>query len=277
MNPNDQLTFATTLARSAGEIVRAHFGRAQRLTKTHAAASREAVTEVDRASQRHIVSALKKQFPTDGIIGEENEAGDAITFDVSNPAGRNWVIDPIDGTNNFLAGLGNFAVCIGLLEAGMPTLGVVYDVTRDILYSARAGNGAYSNDTRVRAPTTPLSDASLIMITSNLTEPGGHCPTWAARWLAQNTWKLRLLGSAALEAAAVAAGVAHAAITIKGKLWDCVAPAALILEAGGVITAPTGKPIFPFDLRNYAGATVPFLAGSPTAHATLLADILKNC
>src|SRR5215203_7022175 len=101
------LQYAIDLARGAGAIVLEHYGKVERLTKPHAAASDEAVTEADRASQRHIVAGLRKRFPDDGIIGEESETGTSITFDCSNPMGRNWVIDPIDGTNNFVSGLGN--------------------------------------------------------------------------------------------------------------------------------------------------------------------------
>src|SRR5690242_6882808 len=133
MSLSHDLQYAADLARGAGKIALEHWGKVERLTKTHIAASSEAVTEADRAAQRFIVNGLRKRFPDDGVVGEENDAGDAITFDVKNFAGRCWVIDPIDGTNNFIAGLGMFCVCIGLLEAGQPVLGIVYDVTRDAL------------------------------------------------------------------------------------------------------------------------------------------------
>ena len=113
----------------------------------------------------------------------------------------------------------------------------------------------------------------MIMFTSNLLTRG-RCPDWAHRFLAQEHWKLRILGSAALEAAYVAAGVAHAAVTVNGKLWDVAAAAALVLEAGGVITDFNGRPIFPFDLTAYAGAKVPFLAAGPAAHRPLL-DLIR--
>src|SRR2546423_998468 len=99
------LQYAVELARRAGAIILEQYGKVERLTKTHSAASDEAVTEADRASQRLIVAGLRKRFPTDGIIGEESETGTSITFDCTNPTGRNWVIDPIDGTNNFVSGL----------------------------------------------------------------------------------------------------------------------------------------------------------------------------
>src|SRR5579862_3637481 len=192
MNLNEDLQYVIELARSAGALVLKHYGKVDRLVKRHD----EAVTEADRASQRLIVSGLRKRFPNDGVVGEENETGDAITFDVSTPGGRNWVIDPIDGTNNFIAGLGVFAVCIGLLDAGKPVLGVVYDVTRDQLFASAAGQGAWLGTQRISALTTPLGDKTMLMLTSNLVCPDGKAPAYARRWLDQTTWKIRMLGSA---------------------------------------------------------------------------------
>ena len=267
------LQYAIDLARGAGRIVLDHYGKVERLTKTHVAAQEEAVTEADRASQRFIVAGLRRRFPDDGVVGEESETGQSITFECHDPRGRNWVIDPIDGTNNFIAGLGAFAVCIGLMDRGEPVLGVVYDVTRDLPYAAARGEGAWLGTRRLRAAQTPLSDSSMLMITSNMIGADGRCPAWGARWLAQTNWKLRILGSAALEAVQVAAGVAHGAVTVNGKLWDAAAAAAVVLEAGGVMTDFAGREIFPFDLARYEGAKVPFLAAGPAAHATLLREI----
>src|SRR5205823_8749701 len=103
-----------------------------------------------------------------------------------------------------------------------------------------------------------------------------RCPDWACKFLAQQTWKLRILGSAALEATYVAAGIAHGAVTVNGKLWDVTAAAAIILEAGGVMTDLRGNAIFPFDLRRYNGAKVPFLATTPAAQKPLLELIGSN-
>lgn len=272
---SQDLQYAVELARGAGKIILDKYGKVERLTKTHSAASDEAVTEADRASQRLIVAGLRKRWPGDGIVGEESETGESITADFADPRGRVWVIDPIDGTNNFVAGLGNFCVCIGLLEAGYPILGVVYDVTRDLLYSSARGQGAWLNTTRLQVRPEPLNESSLIMLTSNLLT-NGRLPSYVPRWLTQSSWKMRMLGSAALEAVQVAAGVAHGAVTINGKLWDVAAPAAIVLEAGGSITSFDGRPIFPFDLRNYTGAKVPFLAAAPGARDPLLREMREN-
>lgn len=269
------LQFAVELARGAGKIVLEHYGKVERLTKTHAMTTGEAVTDADRASQRFIVAGLRRRFPDDGIVGEESDTGDSITFECPDPAGRVWVIDPIDGTNNFVAGLGAFGVCIALLQAGEPVLGVVYDVTRDLAYSAAKGHGAWIGTRRLAVNPNPLSDSSVVMLTSNLLDKNGNCPPFPTRWLAQTNWKIRILGSAALEAAQVAAGVAQAAITMNGKLWDVAAPAAIVAEAGGLILDLQGKPIFPFDLAGYTGAKVPFIATTPAARAVMLDEIAR--
>ncbi len=270
------LHYAIEIARGAGRIPLDHFGKVARQTKTHAATTDEAVTEADRATQRYIVAELRKRFPDDGIIGEENDVGDAITNERGARGQRVWVIDPIDGTNNFVAGFPNFAVCIGLLDAGLPVLGVVFDVCRDLMYAAAKGQGCWVNNRPIACLHTPLNDSSLLMMTSNCTDARGRAPAYAVRWISQTTWKLRMIGSAALEAAQVAAGIAHGAITVNGKLWDVAAPAALVLEAGGLITDLAGNAIFPFNLTNYAGAKVPFLAAAPNAHADLLREINQS-
>ena len=276
MNLPPDLQFVMDVARQAGALVLEQWGKVDRLTKTHAATTDEAVTEADRASQRLIVAELRERFPNDNIVGEENDTGSAITAEINDPMGRTWVIDPIDGTNNFICGYGGFAVCIGLMEKGSPTMGAVYDVARDQMYAAAKGYGAWRDKKQIRVLDTPLSNSSMLMVTSNLLDKAGKCPQWACRWIGQTDWKIRMIGSAALEAVHVASGVAHGAVTVNGKLWDIVAPAAVVLEAGGSITTLTGGPVFPFDLRNYSGAKVPFLAAAPNARQPLLDELAKG-
>jgi len=267
MSFRPELDFAIELAHGAGRIVSDHYGKVDRLTKRQA----EAVTVADRQSQAFIVAALRKKFPGDGIVGEENDTGDAITFDCPNPMGRNWVIDPIDGTNNFVSGLGNFAVAIGLMDAGRPVLGVVFDVTRNLLYSAAKGEGAWLGTQPIKVLPTPAGDSALIMLTSNFLYEDGSAPNYPLKWLTQTNWKVRMLGTAAIESAMVASGVAHGAVTVNGKLWDCIAPVAIVLEAGGIVTDLKGGELFPFDLRDYTGKRVPFVAAGPAAHGSLVA------
>jgi myo-inositol-1(or 4)-monophosphatase len=162
-----------------------------------------------------------------------------------------------------------------LIEKGEPVLGVVHDVVRGWSYAGARGRGATLNGQAISAPVTDMGDSSLLMLTSNLLI-NNKLPGWAPHWLSQTNWKVRVLGSAALEACQVAAGLAHAAVTVNGKLWDIAAPAAIVLEAGGAITDLAGNPIFPFDLRNYTGARVPFVAAGKAALPTILREIREH-
>lgn len=261
------------LARRGGELAREQLGQVARQLKR----GEEAVTEADRAVQRLIVAELGRLFPGDGIIGEENDDGSAITNRA--PAAGNsrvWVIDPIDGTNNYVAGFGAFAVCIGLLEAGQPTLGVVYDIMRDEAYLGRADAGAWHVRGGTWQPTRALASTpgpqSLLMLTSNLLVNGAF-PRWAVRLLTVTPWKVRMLGSAALECVQVGAGTAHGALTLNGKLWDVAAAAAVVLAAGGKVTDFTGKDVFPIDLAGYSGGKVPFIATTPAMTPLLVAEL----
>ncbi|MBA3686606.1 MAG: inositol monophosphatase [Planctomycetes bacterium] len=267
--PDSDLHHIITLAQHAGDLIRASWGKAERQTKRGGA---EAVTEIDRLSQRLIIAGLRDRHPDDGIIGEESDSGEGITNTAPTTGERVWVIDPLDGTNNFVAGLGHVAVCIGLLDRGMPVLGVVHDVARDQTFAAARGEGAWLDTRPILAATTPLSERALLMMTSNLLIDG-RLPPFLTRWLTRSPCKVRMLGSAALEAVQVAAGIAHGALTLNGKLWDLVAPAAILAEAGATVTDLAGQPVFPYDLTGYSGAKVPFLAGGPLAHRELLEDM----
>ena len=272
---NSDLIWLNDLARRGGALARDQRGQVERLLKR----GEEAVTEADRAVQRLIVSALNERYPSDGIIGEENDDGSAITNRPPTSGNRVWVIDPIDGTNNYIAGYGAFAVCIGLLVDGMPVMGVVHDISRDESYVGDTSVGAWIVRAGTWHPTTAQvtepGPQSLLMITSNLLI-GGTLPAWSMRLLTVTPWKLRMLGSAALECAHVGAGTACGAITLNGKLWDVVAAAAVVLAAGGRVTDFTGKDVFPFDLTGYSGGKVPFLAAAPRAQPILLAELAHN-
>ena len=261
------------LARQGGDLARELFGQVARQVKR----GEEAVTEADRAVQRLIVAALRQRFPHDGIIGEENDDGSAITNQApTSGSQRVWVIDPIDGTNNYVAGFGACAICIGVLEAGSPVLGVVHDFTRDESYVGQVGAGAWRVQDGTWHPTRVIADVpgpqSLLMLTSNLLV-AGHMPRWAHRLLTMTPWKVRMVGSAALECVYVGAGIASGALTLNGKLWDVVAAAAVVLAAGGRITDFSGEDVFPIDLTGYSGGKVPFIAAGPGMLPYLVAEL----
>jgi myo-inositol-1(or 4)-monophosphatase len=271
------LVWAIRQARAAAADAAAHLGTAERLTKTHATTSDEAVTEHDRAVQRRLLAAIRARCPDDGLLGEESDDGDGITNLPPVRGDRVWVIDPLDGTNNFVAGFGAVGVCVGRLAAGTPDLGVVHDLARGETWCGMPGHGAWrvvgEEAWPVHAQTGALTAKSLVMLTSNLLDRDGRIPAPVQAWLHQLVWKPRMLGSAALEAALVGGGIAHAAYSPNAKLWDLVAAAAVVLAAGGVVSGPTGTPVFPYPVAGYTGAKVPFLVGGPAAHRQLVADL----
>ena len=268
------LVHAIATAREAAALALDLYGQVERLSKR----GDEAVTEADRGCQRLIVERLLARHPADGIIGEENDDGSAITNRPPASGQRVWVIDPIDGTNNYVAGYAGWAPCIGLLDQGVPLLGVVHDAVRNWTYAAAAGHGAWlivgdEAPRPLRVTSAPVSSNALFMVTCNLFDAQGRLPTWGHRLLSTQPWKLRMIGSAALEAVQVAAGVAHGALTMQGKLWDVAAPAAIVLAAGGEILRFDGTPLFPLDLTGYSGAKTPFLATAPQFSAGLVAEL----
>ena len=270
------LAYVIDLAQRAGALALVHQGHVERQLKR----GTEAVTAADRACQALIIDGLMSRYPDDGVIGEENDDGSAITNRACRRGTRVWVIDPIDGTNNYVTGLDQCAVCIGLLEDGYPTLGVVHDIFNQRTFAAAQGHGAWvlgptdAPARAIRAATTPMGPSSLVMMTANLMIDGNLAP-WAMWLFTQHEWKIRMLGASALETVQVATGAAHIAVTLNGKLWDVAAPAAVLLEAGGRLTTREGVDIFPYNLTDYTGAKVPFVASAPAATGTFLAALRR--
>jgi myo-inositol-1(or 4)-monophosphatase len=219
------------------------------------------VTDVDIAIQKRLVERIQASFPDDGIVAEEGLAND--------PGAREfvWVLDPLDGTNNFALGIPCFSVSIGLLRQGLPHAGVVHDPSTGFTCSVMRGHGAIAGGQRLRLAGRPLTAASNMAVRVPL-DPGLIAAT--VGWLRR--FKLRGFGSVALHLAYAAMGALDIVLDHKATLWDLTAGAAILLEAGGTITDPRGRPLFPPSAAAYGGAPMPFLAGNETAHAEALAD-----
>lgn len=259
---DDRLALARGLAQQGGQLALRlfrHVGFEQKLDD-------ERVTEADRAVQQLIHDAVRAAFPHDGFIGEE--AADAKVFTEQPTAEYCWIVDPIDGTNNYSIGLPFWCVSIGVFRDGQPCIGVVHDPLRDETHHAMIGAGCYRNDDPLAVLTTPLGPNTHYGMPSLIVPP---FPAYAARWFER--YKCRDLGAIALQLAYVAAGYLHWTLGFRSKLWDIAAAAALVLEAGGRITALDGTPLFPMDLAAEDGSNIPILASNGTAHDELLADV----
>lgn len=185
------------------------------------------VSEADRRCETVIVEALSGAFPEDGFVGEEGASRNLEAEAI-------WVIDPIDGTHNFLTGIPFWCVSIGLVSAGRPILGLIYDPLRDELFSAAEGSGAFLDGLPMRVTgETDLTRARVCVGFSYRRPIAAHVRALEA--LLDARCEYLRLGSGALALAYVAAGRFEAYWELHHNPWDAAAGLALVKEAGGWI------------------------------------------
>ena len=193
------------------------------------------VSFVDKKAEQMIVEALTQLTPEAGYITEEDTEDER-----SKPL--TWVVDPLDGTTNFLMGIPHFSISIALLEEGEITLGIVYEVMLDIAYTAVKGAGAWEGDRplKIKAETS-LSEA--VVVTGFPYRRGLDIDASLAvlKFCVVNCRGIRRLGSAALDLAYVAAGKVDLYYENALNIWDLAAGALLISEAGGIVTDYSGS------------------------------------
>ncbi|EUJ33073.1 inositol monophosphatase [Listeria floridensis FSL S10-1187] len=192
------------------------------------------VTEVDQAVEALFTRYVNKNFPEHRIFGEENAAHKLTTLD-----GPVWIIDPIDGTLNFVEQKRNFAISVALYIEGVGEFGVVYDVEKDELYSGERGNGAYMNGEKLLQVETKEGLADNLLI-ANVSAVKLY-PKLADAIEASRG--LRLYGAASLEYMAVAAGRAGAYLSANLAPWDVAAAKIIAEELGCVVTRLSGEEI----------------------------------
>lgn len=226
------LVEATRLARAAGAVAMAHYGRAARTDKADASP----VTEADRASNHVILEGLRRAFPADAVLSEE-----AADSEGRLGAARVWIVDPLDGTKEFLAQNGEFSVMIGLAEGGAPVLGVVYLPDGDVLYAAARGLGAWVERGGRRRPLrrAPVDGRPLRMVQSR----SHGDPLTAAVQRALGVTDILPCGSVGVKCARIAEGdrdlYVHPVAYMKE--WDTCAPEVVLREAGGSVTDCRGE------------------------------------
>jgi len=224
------------------------------------------LTDADMRIQRRLETEITALFPGDAMLGEE-ETGAAG----AGPDARHcWVLDPIDGTNNFGRGMPGFTVSVGVLRDGLPWAGAVYDPVADHLFCARRGSGAWLNGGRLSLSPAPLSARSLFSIRAPFEDPVPEC---VLRWLRR--YRLRRIGSTALHLCYVAIGGLAFVHDHRASLWDVAGAALVLAEAGGLITRDDGTPLFPVALTR-AHEPLAFIAGDPEAHRAALADVERD-
>ncbi len=249
----DYLQSAEEAARLGGQILRSWSARFSVREKSRA----NLVTEADLASQQAIHDFLRKRYPGHGFLGEEDLA------DVRPDSEYRWVIDPLDGTTNYVHGFPYYAVSIGLEFQGRMIAGAVYNPSTEEMFLAAEGQGATLNRQTIRcSEVEQLGEAMLIASLPVATDPDDP----AVRRFLQTLGRAQTVqrtGSAALNLAHLAAGRIEGFWSTSLKPWDMAAGILLVHEAGGRITNLTGGPFrleVPSLLATNGGPVHPALA-----------------
>ena len=251
------LNTAVKAARKAGTII----SRASRdvdLLKVESKRQNDFVTEVDRAAEAAIIAVLHEAYPNHSILAEESGASKGSQSEFV------WIIDPLDGTTNFIHGVPQFAVSIGLRHKGVMTQGVVFDPVKNELFTATRGAGAYLNDKRMRVGKRDRINDALIgtgFPFSKIDLLERYIEMF--RKVTLNCAGIRRPGAAALDLAYVAAGRFDGFWEMGLAPWDMAAGALLVQEAGGLVGDFAGNSDY-----MESGEIV---AGSPKVFAQLLA------
>ena len=224
------LVVATQAAHAAGKIIMHYFDERDTLSVTTKAFN-DFVSEVDCRAEQAVIAVLKEAYPSHGFLGEEGGQQGEVENEYV------WIIDPLDGTTNFLRGIPHFAVSIALVQSGEVVCGVIYDPARQELFTAARGGGATMNGRVLRvAEQTDFPSAMLgtgfPLIDRNV------CGAYfdMLRAATRRGTGIRRGGAAALDMAWVACGRIDGFWEIGLKPWDIAAGVVLIEEAGGVVT-----------------------------------------
>jgi len=233
----------------------------ERLDAIDRKGEKDVVTEADHRSEAAIIEQVATNFPHDAFLAEESG-------ETGGRADRLWVIDPLDGTVNYANGIPFFAVSIGLCVKGEPVLGVVYDPTRDELFTAARGGGAYLNGTRVRHPGGKRLGDSVVSL--GLPSKGFGRQYREIRRQVRIT---RAMGSATLSLTYLANGRFDAYVQwSKLSLWDICAAGVIALEGGAVVTSCQGTAWFELGMPS---KSIGIAAASPQHHQAYL-DLLVD-
>lgn len=226
------LTIAVRAARSASRVLLRYYEHTDTLNISEKSRN-DFVSEVDRQAEQVIIAELRDKYPHHGILAEESGLQQGDEFQ--------WIIDPLDGTTNYLHGIPQFAISIALSHRERLEHGVIYDPLRDELYTASRGDGAKLNDRRLRVSQHPSLQGALLGTGFPFKEQRFIKPYLGMfEALLQDTAGIRRPGSAALDLAYVAAGRTDGFWELGLAPWDFAAGVLLVREAGGFVTDLAG-------------------------------------
>jgi myo-inositol-1(or 4)-monophosphatase len=223
---------AADIAREAGALLMSFFAR--RIGYEYKGDA-DLVTEADRASERLITDRIRARWPRHDIVAEEGTR-------VDSGSEYRWYVDPLDGTTNFAHGFPVFCVSMGLEHKGKMVAGVVYDPTRDEMFSAEQGSGACLNQRRIRVSSAARLDETLLATGFPSQKRHKNPNIYFYHQITLHTHGVRRAGSAALDLCYVAAGRVDGFWEFNLNPWDTAAGVLLVQEAGGSVTDFNGGP-----------------------------------
>lgn len=235
------VTLMVKAARAAGNVLLRNLSRVDALNVVEKG-RQDYASEVDSQAEQAAVKELKRAAPDYAILGEEGG--------LQGKGRSTWVIDPLDGTSNYLRGLPHYCVSIALVENGEPQHGVIFDPLRNELFTASKGYGAVLNDKRIRVAERKALEGALIATGFHPRErERAGAQLECTRQLLVQAEDIRRTGSAALDLAYVACGRLDAWFEAGVKPWDIAAGVLLVREAGGKVSDFKGAPTAPMDAR----------------------------
>ncbi|WHY02239.1 inositol monophosphatase family protein [Neobacillus sp. DY30] len=246
----------------AGDKIRNSFDKTLNIqTKSN---PNDLVTNLDKEIEQFFINKIRNTFPYHKILGEEGY-GDAV----SNLDGVVWIIDPIDGTMNFIHQQRNFAISLGVYENGIGKIGIIYDVAHGELYHAISGKGAFMNDIELPPLNKVTVKESIIALNATWLLENHRIDHNLLIPLVKEARGTRSYGTAALEMVFVATGRVDAYISMRLSPWDVAGGTVIIEELGGVVTNIRGNKL---DFLSKDS----LLVAKPGLHQTIMNDYLKQ-
>ncbi len=230
----------------------------------------ELVTQTDARCQQIIVDRIKETYPDHGFIAEEGTEGNLFKQPPRGAEPVWWLIDPIDGTNNFAHRMLFFTVSIAAMYEGKPIVGVIFEPATESMFTAVKNGEAQLNGRRITTSEDTINAFSSVGLDSHFDD---GVPAWACEIMKKT--RFRNLGTTALQLAYVANGGLVATIAQDQKLWDIAAGAFISEAAGAIVTNWQGGKIFPVDLDNYQGGKFQIISANQKVHAEIL-NLLKE-
>ena len=225
------LQTAVEAARRAGQVLAKHYPDGRTVTVK---GFRDLVTDADIAAEEVILDLIRARFPDHAIVSEE-AGGSEISSDYT------WIVDPLDGTTNYVHRHPVFAVSIGLVKTGEPLIGVIHDPLRNQTFVAQKGRGARLNNVLIHVSRMANLDNAMVGLDWGHSHEERRQILACLHRIAPHCGTLRVLGSAALAMAYVAAGWLDAYFNVGLKPWDAIAGMLMIIEAGGRCSTLEGE------------------------------------